>query len=290
MPPLAIALVLISAVMHAGWNLLVRHQRTTDIFLRISLAIAAFGLGPVLLAEFIDRPILPMIWSLVTLAAVFQAVYYLGLSQGYGSGDFTIVYPLVRALPVLLVALTDSVRGNPPTALGWLGLALVTLGCLLIPLESLRGISVARYWNRTSLWIGVAAVGTVGYSLFDSLAGQALQSGPVDALRYAVFEFALSYVAFFFILKLQREPVQQNRWSNWRLPLIAGLFLFLSYSLILWAFQLTPHASYVVALRQLSIVIGVAIGAFLFSERAPAWRISASAITVLGIILTSLAK
>ena len=290
MPPLVIALVLISAVMHAGWNLLVRRKRATDVFLRISLVITVFGLLPALALEFLSTPILPIIWTIVPAAAVCQAIYYLGLSRAYRSGEFTVVYPLARALPVLLVALTDLLRGHPPAPLGWLGLVLVFAGCILIPLESLRGFSLARYWNRTSLWIIVAALGTVGYTTFDSIAGQAMQAGPDAAIRYGIFEFSLAFVAFSLIMKSLRQPIQHEEGlKGWRTPLIAGVFLFTSYALILWSLQLTPHASYVVALRQLSIVIGVVVGAVAFRETAPGLRISAAAITVAGVVVTSLA-
>jgi drug/metabolite transporter (DMT)-like permease len=51
---------------------------------------------------------------------------------------------------------------------------------------------------------------------------------------------------------------------------------------------LVSHVSYVVALRQFSIVLGVVAGTFLFHEPAPRWRISMAVLIVLGVVLISL--
>src|SRR5574337_1305593 len=127
-------------IRHAGWNLLVRHQRANDLFLRISFVIAVVGLTPALVFEFVGAPVILRVGGLALVGGACLAVYYFGLGRGYRGGDFTVVYPLVRAIPVLLVALTDLMRGNPPSPLGWLGLVLVALGCFIIPLRGLNEI------------------------------------------------------------------------------------------------------------------------------------------------------
>jgi drug/metabolite transporter (DMT)-like permease len=74
-------------------------------------------------------------------------------------------------------------------------------------------------------------------------------------------------------------------WQRWKFPLFGGVAMFGAYWLILWAYQISPQASYVVALRQFSIVLGVVTGSFLFREPARGLRISASLIIVVGIVL-----
>ncbi|MDP7259623.1 MAG: hypothetical protein QF376_01895 [Anaerolineales bacterium] len=86
------------------------------------------------------------------------------LSRGYRSGDFTVVYLLARAASVLAIAVLDVDRGQAPNLLGWLDLLLVALGYVLAPFTWLREITLKRYWNVTTLWITVAAVGTIGYT------------------------------------------------------------------------------------------------------------------------------
>jgi drug/metabolite transporter (DMT)-like permease len=113
-----------------------------------------------------------------------------------------------------------------------------------------------------------------------------MQGGISTALRYNVYECSFGLIVFALILKQQRLPIlTAGGWSEWRLAIIAAIFMFGSYSLILWAYQLTPHASYIVALRQLGIVLGVAAGTLLFHEPAPKLRITASVIIAFGIFL-----
>jgi drug/metabolite transporter (DMT)-like permease len=284
-----VALVLLSAVTHAGWNLLARRHSANDIFLRILLIIALVGLGPTVLGEFSAQPVASVVWMILPISGIFQAIYFWGVTRGYRSGDFTIVYPLSRALPVLLIAFADLARGHAPSTFGWLGIILVTIGCVVIPLESLHGVTRARYWNRTILWVLITASAIVGYTIFDSAANQLLQGGALTALRYNVYESSLSLVGYVLILRLEGQPITHAEgWRGWRFALVAAVFVFGSYSLILWAYQLTPFASYVSAMRQLSIVIGAIAGALVFREPAPILRIGAAAIILSGVACIAL--
>jgi len=290
MPFFVVGLVLLSAVTHASWNLLARQRSASDIFLRILLVITSGGLPLALLGEFVAQPVLPSAWMILPVSGVFQAIYFWGVTRGYRVGDFTIVYPLSRALPVLLIAFVDLARGHPPAPLGWLGIIFVTVGCVMIPLESLRGVTWARYWNRTILWVIVIASSIVGYTICDSLANQNLQGGASTALRYNIYESSLSLVGYVLILKWASRRITATDLSqSWRFPVVAALMVFGSYSLILWAYQLTPYASYVSAIRQVSIVIGAIVGALLFREPAPVLRIVAAVIILMGVVCIALA-
>ena len=284
MPPFVVVLVLLSAVMHAAWNLVARQYRANDIFLRILVVIAIAGLPAAIILEFTSQPVFPAVWTIVPISAVFQAIYFWGVTGAYRSGDFTIVYPLSRALPVLFIAFVDMLRGHAPSPLGWTGIILVTAGCIVIPLQSPRDITLARYLNRTILWVLITAGAIIGYTIFDSMANLALQGGASSALRYNVYETSLSLLAYVAILQLERRPsVQPVGWRGWRFPMIAAVFVFGSYSFILWAYQLTPFASYISAMRQVSIVIGAIGGSLLFREPAPVLRISAALVILSGV-------
>lgn len=281
----ALLLVLLSAGLHAGWNLLVRGQRESDLLLRIAVVTTVLGLGPVLMAEWTGTSLLPVTWRYFPLAGVFLAIYYLGLTRGYASGDFTVVYPLARAVPVLLMAGVDIARGHPPTLLGWLGLALVTVGCILAPLESPRDFKLARYCNRTTLWTVVAAAGIFGYTTVDSAAARVMPPGIGSAVRYFVLQTSASAAAYWLILAILRQPVHlSSQRAAWKLPMLAALFVLGSYTLILFAFQLSPHVSYIVALRQFSIVFGVAAAALIYHEPAPLFRLLTALIITAGVL------
>jgi drug/metabolite transporter (DMT)-like permease len=286
MPILPVGLILISAFMHAGWNLLVRDQRAGEIFLRMTGIITALGILPAIAVEFLGEPLPDRVWMYMMLGALFQGTYFFTLSRGYRSGDFTVVYPLGRALPVLMVALADVVIGRPPNAVGWLGLALVAGATVLAPLRSLRAISWAQYWNRNTFWIVLTALTVVGYTVVDKRGSELLTPGALTAARYALFEMGFSFLAFAAILKALRQPMGNEPGRRaWLTAGLAGLLLFGAYWLVLWSYQLTDRASYIIALRQFSIVLGVIPGVLIFREGASTLRIGAAAIITFGIVL-----
>jgi drug/metabolite transporter (DMT)-like permease len=290
MPPLAIAIVFASTFMHAGWNLIARDQRGSDILIRALFSVSILGLIPVLAAEFSGVIILPVAWRYLLVAGTFQGLYFIGLSLGYRTGDFTIVYPLARGLPAVLVALTDLTRGNPPAPLGWLGIALVSVGAIALPHNSLRDFKLARYWNRALFWTLLTALATAGYSVADSAAAKVLPPGAVSALRYGIYEMFLSWAFYALFLFVLRLPAATHGGTTRKRALIVGALLFGAYGLVLWAYQLSTHTSYIVAMRQFSIVIGVIAGALIFREPARGLRLVAAVTIALGGVCIALAQ
>jgi uncharacterized membrane protein len=268
--------------------MLARSQHSTGFFIRLLLLIAAIGLAPTLVAEFNSAPLLPSVWRQLIVAGCCQSIYYIGLYRGYQSGDFTVVYPLARATPVLVIAALDVARGQVPTLFGWLGLLLIVIGCILAPLISLRDFALKRYLNATTLWIAVAALGTIGYTAADSHAAKLLSPGLGTSVRYHVLECSIALIGYWAILSMMHKPVCITvSWSDWRSSGIAAAGLFGSYALILWAFQLSAHISYIVAVRQFSVVLGVGAAVILFREPAVRFRLLAALLITGGTLCIS---
>lgn len=276
--------------MHATWNLLVRNQRAVNMFFCITVVAVVGFLPIVLFAEFSAPPVLTAVPVNLGLGGLFLGLYYFGMSRSYSSGDFTVAYPLARALPVLMVACAEVALGDAPTALGWLGIVLIAAGSVVVPLQSLHELNFARYWNRTTIWILLAATGIAGYTVVDAAGLRQLPNGLPYALRYAILEAMVGGALYWLLLRVRGEAiVLPTRLPDWKFPIIATLFVFGSYSLILWAFQSDERASYVIGLRQISIVLGVVAGAYLFRERGARLRIPAALVITLGVILLSVA-
>lgn len=284
-------LVFTSAIIHASWNLMVRARGANGMLLRIPLVITILGLLPALWLEWTTQPFSLFVWAMLVLTSIFQAFYYLGLLRGYEHGDFTMVYPIVRALPVLFIALFDTLRGNQPHPAAWLGMVLVSLGCLVIPHTSFRNLQFAVYRNRAMGWVLLAALGTVGYSAVDKLAAEQMASGAATAARYYIYESAFTFVMLWITLRIQKLPtgLAELR-SDWPWSTLAAIGVFSSYWLILWAYQISAQASTIVAMRQISIVIGAVVGSLLFREPARHLRITAAAMITLGVILIAVTK
>ena len=344
MPPLAAGLVLFSTLLHAGWNLLAkRGSDAPALFPRVLLAIAVPGLLFGLAGEWRGPQLLPVIWPFLLLTGAFQAAYYLGLTMGYRAGDLSLVYPLVRALPVVLVGGFDVLRGRMPGATGWLGLFLVLAGCLLVaaPARAHRadppgaahdagdhrrsmgrlrlpagglfarrrvsghGSRDAPPWHAAAIgWAIIAALGTVGYTVADKLAADAISAagsaGADAAFRYGFWEFTISTAYFLPLLAAvdrigKRKPAARpaasaplatriaQRPGRWPAVVLIAALMYVTYALVLWAYQMSWQTSYVVALRQFSIVAGVAGGTLLLGETAGTLRIAGAGMIVAGV-------
>ncbi len=299
MPIALVAIISASAVLHASWNLAAHSQRRNDrFFLRLCLAGAAIGLLPALLSETSSAPMPGEVWMLLLATGACQAAYYFGLSMGYRHGEFSVVYPVARALPVLILAVVDMARGRPPNLAGWAGLVLVFTGCVLAPQVSLKSFSLKRYWSQATVWIAVVALAMVGYTTLDKAAAELLPSGPLSAIRYGAWENVIAAPWLWLVVRFAERrsnpgsvdsPISGVDNADWRWPVAAAVFMVAAYWLVLWAYQLSPQASYIAALRQLSLVIGAVAGVVLFKEPGGALRIAAGAIIVLGVFVIAFA-
>ncbi len=285
MSGLAILLVIISTFMHAGWNILVRRHRNERIFIRRLLgSVAIAGFVPFAVSLFFTDPIPFKAVLCVVGSGVFCGSYFYFLARSYESSDFTIAYPIARAMPVLLIAVGDVLRGRYLGLPAVGGLLLVSAGCFLVPIYDLRAIKLNHYFNKGTFFMLLTAIGTVGYSLLDKVGSEIIASGPVAALQYTYLFYLFTFVVY------SRFPVgiktHDNSIDKAFFPAIfAGLMSFGTYVLIVSAYQLTDHASLVVAFRQFSILIGVVGGLWLFRERGMVTRIIGALMLTMGLVI-----
>lgn len=275
--------------MHAGWNLLARYTHAERVFYYKMLLITLLvGFVPAVWSELNKQSMTTLAWWCVLGSGVSAALYLFFLAKAYEASDFTIVYPVARALPVIFVAVLDVLRGRHLTLYGWLGIILVSIGCVLVPQLSFNSIRLRNYLNKATLWMMFAALGTVGYTLLDKIAAEVVKQGPATAARYGYFYFAISFFPYVGFMKLSRQSEPPGASRDWGLALIGALFGFGAYWLILWAYQLSPYASYIVAFRQFSIVIGAVIAFILFKEQGVFIRLIGALFIVIGMILIAL--
>lgn len=290
MPRDALLIVLLSAVLHAVWNLVMRGSGGPVAFARWLLwAIAAIVVAPLVVCEFVLTPLGWPVWWIGLASGGCCGVYYIGLARAYRSTDFTTAYPVARASPVIIIGLVDLLNGRDPTAIGWVGMVLVVVGCLLAPLKSWRDIRLKHYFNHSMFWIGVTALGTVGYSLLDDTAATrilALQINGIEgAARYtAVFAVSAAF-SYELLYRLTRTRVTGDPKLKWSSVVLAGVLVYVAYGMIVWVYQMVDQVSYVVSFRQFSIVVGVIAAYALFHEHGRFVRITASILITGGLIM-----
>src|SRR2546427_3109512 len=128
MPLAALLLVLGAAVCHSVWNLLVKSDAR-----RLEIQSGALLVGVVLcppaLLLYPRTAVSPAAWGAVLVSGLFEAGYVFALTAAYGAGDLSLVYPVARGTPPLLVVpLAIVLLGERPAWQGLVGIGLVVLG------------------------------------------------------------------------------------------------------------------------------------------------------------------
>jgi drug/metabolite transporter (DMT)-like permease len=288
----ALVLITISAFLHAFWNFYSKRSSASASFFAISAFAALVCFSPFLVihfATFIKAP--SVFWIFVVATGFFEAIYLTGLAQAYRLGDMSLAYPLVRALPILLVALISILlgRGEALSTLALLGMVLMTVGCLVLPLRRFRGWGPQFYFNRVTAWIVLSALGVTGYTLVDDAALKLLRATmdvtastlvylPLQSLTTVLF--LLAYVVWVegWHVKLSSVPS----------AVLTGLMMAITYGIALAAFAFVKDVSYANAFRQFSIPLGALLGMWLAKEPTYLPKLTGIAIMLVGLILIML--
>ena len=269
----AVALVCASAFIHAGWNVAgKRRHPSAAFFLAASLSGAAL-LSPALVMDGVPA----RVWLLLVVTGAFMAMYYIALAGAYRAGDMSLAYPLARSSPAVLVTVVAAVlgRGHEITTQCLVGIGAVAIGCFLLPMRRFTEVRLSNYLNPTCALALLAAVGTAGYSVIDDEALRTLRealsgvAGTTRATLYACLESLTA--AVWLTLFIAGSRVERTRLRGvLRVDLghavPAGFAISIAYALALIALAYARNVSYVVALRQLSVVLGAVFAIVILKE------------------------
>jgi drug/metabolite transporter (DMT)-like permease len=189
----------------------------------------------------------------------------------------------VALVPALAVVFFDE----RPSGLGTLGVALVIAGIVVLQVAG-RGSappSVPRMAMGPGVWWAVATGLTIaGYSLVDK--GGVARLHPVP---YIHLMFLGMSVCLLPVVLADPNPLRREWTANWRTILPAAVMTLGAYLLVLFAFQLSK-AAYVVATREVSIVLSALIGSLWFREGRLLSRLAGAAVVLAGVVCVALAR
>ncbi len=282
----AIGLVLLSAFFHSVWNLLAK--RSADplafIFSFHLISIVVYGLPAFIALR--DHPFPSAGLPFVLVSTMFEILYYLSLAEAYRHGALALTYPVARGTGLLLVAtLALPIYGERPSLAGAFGIAAIFMALVIIGFDSLRfQRSTGKPAARRGIFFALAAgCGIASYSLTDK-AGV----GHVYPLVYVYSIFLLSAVCLAPLILLRRRASFMHEWRiNRRSVLLGGILPFGVYFIVLAALRLSD-VSYVVPLREVSILFGTLLGVVILHERLRRWQAFASALIVAGVLAIAL--
>lgn len=281
----AIALVGLSACLHALWNYLAKRAQDQISFMFLMMATSPLiWLGPLLWMLWRGVHFGPL--YLPIMGGLFQALYCYLMGRGYACGDLSQVYPLARGLaPVLIAVLGWLILGERLTIIGAVGIGFVVLGSLVLNAshwhDLINGNSLRALCQPAARVALLASVTIAAYHLIDK-AGALRADTPFAYLAFMHFWLIIFLTVF--TLKVRTPQQIKAEWRrNWPTVLLVMFFCFAAYFLVVTAMTLSQVA-YVASLRNLSILLSVGLGAVALKEKNVLWRALGAALMIGGIV------
>ena len=256
-------------------------------------------MGVAALAFALQLPIPPRsVWGYIAGSGVIHFFYWLCLSRAYMSGEISYVYPIARSAPGFIPFFAFLFLDERLSVQGLIGILLIIFSIYLLQQREggLTFKGLLQYMRQpASIW-AFATLGTViAYSLIDK-AGMAEfyahspQQHPWQPVTYFLTESVITMISYgiYILLSSSLQEVTDIGRREWKQIIATGLLSMLSYMLILYVYM-TESVSYVVALRQSSVIFAVLLGGYLLKESQTKLRFAAAVVMVIGVFLISTA-
>lgn len=285
MTTLALALVLISALIHATWNLLAKRANSGPVFVWLLSTIAAACYVPAALAILVTRA--PRIGLaeliVITGGAALQVAYFIFLSRGYRAADLSLVYPLARGTGPLLATLgAVAFLGERPTPLACAGTGLIGVGVFALTGDprKLRDSGALRGVIHALL----TGVTIATYTMWDNNSVARLMIPPM----FYMWALLVGQSVLLLPYALRHWDAVRQVWHDQRREAVGVALLSpLAYTLVLTALVFSP-VSYIAPAREISVLIGAVMGTRLLSEVHAPRRLGGATAMMLGIVALAL--
>jgi drug/metabolite transporter (DMT)-like permease len=289
MSSFAFLLILISAVMHALWNLLVKRSRDKTIFIWWMFVMSSGMMN--LLLPFIPEPIPQPSQQILLLGAGGGAcfvLYHLFNGRAYREGDLSLSYPLAQTSMLYVPLWGTLLLGEQISTFGLAGIFLVAAGAYCVQLRRLSALEVLRPVRS----LGEPSVQAALAAGFIYSVGAVIDK--IGVGFYSPFYFTYLLVMFmllFMTINLLRRRYRGRILAEWRqsrdLVLASGPVMMGSFLTFRYGLKLAPM-SYAVPARQVSILVGVLLGTLFLGETCGRIRCTAALLILAGVFMIRL--
>ncbi|MBH9551723.1 EamA family transporter [Inhella gelatinilytica] len=284
-----LVLVLVAALLHAGWNIAAKRARSGTAgdplvfqFLCGAAVLVLWAPAGLWLAWRDLAHWSAQAWLLTLASAVIHLAYFSALLTGYQRADLTVVYPVARGTGPLVSSLAAVLLlGEQPGPSGWLGIAVLILGVLMI-----SGLTHRRRVTPAVLaglrWGALTGALIASYTVVDAWA---IKNAGVHPL---LFDYLCNVLRLVLIVPLLWGRSTHHLRTSWQADRraigIIGLFSPLAYTLMLWSLQTAP-LSVVAPLRECSMLFAALLGGHLLQEQDRGLRLAGTVCMGLGVAL-----
>jgi drug/metabolite transporter (DMT)-like permease len=284
LPTLALGLVLLAAVCHAGWNIALKRAKGDGLAF-----FALVGIFEILVWAIPVGLLLPKLegfrsdWLIAMLgSAIVHVAYFWLLLRAYKSADLSLAYPLARATgPLLSVIAAIVILGEEPSPVSLAGAIMIIAGSIWIGLTGSRATAFGPAQLRGIGFALLCGLMIATYTVWDQQSVTTI-GVPVMLFYWGTIVMRVTMTAP--ALWMDRAAIQQWVRSDLRLLLIVAVLSPLAYMLVLWAMTLAPLST-VAPAREISILLGVIAGAKLLQEGKMLSRLGAAGLMLAGIAL-----
>tara|TARA_R110002020_G_scaffold237981_1_gene450325 strand:+ start:15259 stop:16161 length:903 start_codon:yes stop_codon:yes gene_type:complete len=278
----ALGLALLAAIFHAIFGAIQKGRY--DPWLSRGAIDISYCLMAAPIALFVVPWPAPDMWPIFATVVVIHIVYKILQGFAYVSGDYTVVYPVVRGLgPLFTVIGAYFIFGETFTLTQWLGVAVLLSGIFGLAVYNMIFLET----NREKL--PLALTFAIGTGLFVAL------YTTVDAYGIRAASDPFTFLAWFFMLDGMTMPFYAlYRWKNMetrpplppliRKGIIGGFLAFGSFGSIMLATRLDKVGEAAV-LRETSTVFAAAIGWIFLKETVGPRRLTLMALIALGAVI-----
>lgn len=283
MEPKVFIAVIVSAAFQAGWNFYTKSfQGDRGLLLVVGWGFTGIVLMPagMLLAGpgAITRPAI----FYAAASGLIHTTYVLLLGRAYGKGDLSVVFPVSRGGGIALTCAFALILGvEQVSLLGLIGILFVIAGIALVGLGKMDRLPTSGDGIGAALLVSLAIA---SYSLVDKIG---TSHAPLLFYLGAMNLTPALILMPWYCRRRRSETLVILQTHKMRALLVASAGS-AAYLIILWAFRHSP-ASYVVALREISIIFAMLLGVFVLKERLTRKKIAAIPAILTGIILIKFA-
>ena len=299
MEPLAIILVLFSAVCHAGWNYLAQAFRRPLVGMWLMTGIGLLIYLPVFVFTSRSLVLSTSLVVLIIASGLVKSGYYVTLAATYEHSDLSLGYPLSRTGIVLIPVWAYLFLGEMISPLAGVAIFVILAGVYVLNMGPLRLSKLLSVSQRIGPGLGAALATALLISVFSVIDKRAMVAPELGAGGFS-YGGAVNFLYLMFVstwLGVTPYVLATNHWAEIKQEMpgnlgrlvVMGLCDFTGYGAVLAAMELSK-VSHILALRQVSIVLGAIMGAALLKEKYGPSRVLGATIIFIGAVLISISK
>jgi drug/metabolite transporter (DMT)-like permease len=290
MSHIAILLIILSATLHAIWNFLVKRGENILLFFWWSVVFELSVFAPLIIYILPKSTVDAQAWYIILASGTLSLLFWVLLVSSYKYGDLSLVYPITRSTPIFVSILAVIFFKERLSPLGVFGILLVVVSVYIIPMNSLVFRNFIRPFShlksKAILFAALAALSASFHHLVDKVGTRFFNPLVyVWLVDFVGFIFLSLSIAFSEKRRFVRKEWSLNKWH----AAATGILIICSYSLIVFVMRF-ENISYIISMRQISIVFGVILGNMILKERYGLIRFIASCLIFIGVFSIGIAE